>query len=144
MPIVWQIGSWVPGKRTTFEALPAVWFFGDNNNFVGKNMETKPMYQVEGHLTRDFMERMWGSLDVVWYSGGQATIDTVQGEKLNNIGLGGTLGYMINDNMQLNLSYVSSINDAAAEDLKMDSFRITLIYGWHKLIEGMHRLKGNE
>ncbi len=144
MPIVWQIGSWVPGKRTTFEALPAVWFFGDNNDFVGKKMETKPMYQVEGHLTRDFMERMWGSLDFVWYSGGQATIDTVQGEALNNIGIGGTLGYQINDNMQLNLSYVSSINDAAAEDLKMDSFRITLIYGWHKLIEGMHRLKGNE
>jgi len=46
--------------------------------------------------------------------------------------------------MQLNLSYVSSINDAAAEDLKMDSFRVTMIYGWHKIIEGMHRLKGNE
>jgi len=143
-PIVWQIGSWVPGKRTTFEALPAVWFFGDNNDFVGKKMETKPMYQVEGHLTRDFMERMWGSLDFVWYSGGQATIDTVQGEALNNIGIGGTLGYQINDNMQLNLSYVSSINDSADEDMKMDSFRVTLIYGWHKLIEGMHRLKGNE
>jgi hypothetical protein len=143
-PIVWQIGSWVPGKRTTFEALPAVWFFGNNNDFVGKKMETKPMYQVEGHLTRDFMERMWGSLDFVWYSGGQATIDTLQGEALNNIGIGGTLGYQINDNMQLNLSYVSSINDSADEDLKMDSFRITFIYGWHKLIEGMHRLKGGE
>ena len=29
----------------------------------------------------------------------------------------------------------------ATEDLKMDTFRVTLIYGWHKLIEGMNRLK---
>jgi hypothetical protein len=46
--------------------------------------------------------------------------------------------------MQLTVGYVSSINDKAAEDLKMDTFRVTLIYGWHNLIEGMHRLKGAE
>ncbi len=143
-PIVWQLGSWVPGKKTTLEALPAIWLFGDNKDFMGKKMETKPMYQVEGHLTRDFMERMWGSLDFIWYTGGQATIDGIEGEKMNNSGIGGTLGYHVNDNMQLTIAYVSSINDKAAEDLKMDTFRVTLIYGWHKLIEGMNRLKGNE
>lgn len=141
-PIVWQLGSWVPGKKTTLEALPAIWLFGDNKDFMGKKMETKPMYQVEGHLTRDFMERMWGSLDFIWYTGGQATIDGIEGEKMNNSGIGGTLGYHVNDNMQLTVAYVSSINDKAAEDLKMDTFRVTLIYGWHNLIEGMHRLKG--
>ena len=64
--------------------------------------------------------------------------------KLNNIGIGGTLGYQINDNMQLTISYTYIVNDAEPEDLKMDSFRVTLICGWHKLIEGMHRLKGND
>ena len=141
-PIVWQLGSWVPGKKTTLEALPAIWLFGDNKDFMAKKMETKPMYQVEGHLTRDFMERMWGSLDFIWYTGGQATIDGIEGDKMNNSGIGGTLGYHVNDNMQLTIAYVSSINDKAAEDLKMDTFRVTLIYGWHNLIEGMHRLKG--
>jgi len=33
---------------------------------------------------------------------------------------------------------------SAPEDLKMDGFRITLLYGWHPLIEGMRRLKGSE
>jgi hypothetical protein len=143
-PIVCQIGSWVPGRRTTFEALPAMWLFGDNNDFVGKKMETKPMFQIEGHLTRDFMERMWGSLDFIWYTGGQATIDGHEGEKMNNVGIGGTLGYQVNDNMQLTIAYATSINDSAPEDLKMDTFRVTLIYGWHNLIEGMHRLKAAE
>lgn len=144
LPIVWQLGSWVPGKKTTLEALPAIWLFGDNTDFMGKKMETKPMYQIEGHLTRDFMARMWGSLDFVWYSGGEATIDGIDGEQMNNSGIGGTLGYHVNDNMQLTIAYVSSINDKADDDLKMDTFRVTLIYGWHKLIEGMHRLKGGE
>jgi len=140
-PIVWQIGEWVPGKRTTVELLPAVWLFGDNTDFVGETMSTEPMYQLEGHLTRDFMERVWGSLDVIYYSGGKATIADVEGNALNNVGVGGTIGYQVNDNMQLNISYSSTINDSGDEDLKMDGFRVTLLYGWHPLVEGMRRLK---
>ena len=144
MPIVWQIGPWVPGKRTTLEFLPAVWMFTDNTDFVGKTMQTEPMFQLEGHLTRDFMEHLWGSIDVISYSGGRATIDGVEGSQLNNVGIGGTLGYKINDNMQLNLSYSSTVDDHEAMDLQMDGFRFTLIYGWHSLVEGMKRLGGND
>jgi len=141
-PIVWQLGQWIPGKRTTFEMLPAIWMFSDNTDFVGKTMSTEAMYQIEAHLTRDFMERAWGSLNVVSYSGGKAMIDGVEGSALNNLGVGATLGYEINENMQLNISYTSTINDSAPEALKMDGFRITLLYGWHPLVEGMRRLKG--
>jgi hypothetical protein len=134
----------VPGRRTTIEFLPAIWLYGDNNDFVGMKMETDPMYQLEVHLTRDFMERLWGSFDAISHSGGKATIDGVEGSKLSNLGLGFTLGYEVNDNMHLNISYSSTVNDKEAEDLKMDGFRITLIYGWHPIIEGMRRLNGKE
>jgi len=144
LPVVCQLGKWVPGKRTTLELLPAVWFFGNNNNYNGQVLETKPMFQAEGHLTRDFIEKLWGSLDFIWYSGGESKIDTLNVPQLNNVGIGITLGYQINDNMQLTIAYTSTINDSEPEDLKMDSFRITFICGWHKLIEGMHRLKGND
>jgi hypothetical protein len=140
LPIVWSIGPWVPGKQTTIELLPAIWMFGDNDDFVGVKLETEPMYQLEGHLTRDFMERLWGSLDVISYSGGKATIDGVEGEKMSNIGMGGTIGYHINENFQLTVSYNSTVKDNDAEDLKMDCFRISLVYGWHPLIEGMRRM----
>ena len=143
-PVVWQIGQWIPGKRTTFEVLPAVWFFADNTDFVGKTMETKPKYQLEAHLTRDFMERIWGSLDVISYTGGTSTIDGVEGSELSNLGMGGTLGYQVNENLQLTLSYNTTVNDDNPEDLKMDGFRFTILYGWHPLIEGMRRLSGNE
>jgi hypothetical protein len=122
--------------------VPAVWLFSDNTDFVGKTMSTEPMFQLEAHLTRDFMERLWGSIDLISMSGGAATIDGVEGNALSNLGLGGTVGYQINENMQLNLSYNSTINDKASTDLKMDGFRMTLLYGWHPLVEGMRRLGG--
>ena len=141
-PIVWQLGPWVPGRRTTLELLPAVWFFGTNDDFVGKTLSTDPIFQVDAHLTRDFTERIWGSLDGAWYTGGKATIDGVQGDKLDNLGIGLTLGYQINDNLALTVGYKSTINDGAPGDLQMDAVMVSLVAGWHPLVEGMNRLKG--
>jgi Putative MetA-pathway of phenol degradation len=143
-PIVWQLGSWVPGRRTTLEFLPAVWLFGDNNDYVGQTLKTDPLFQLDAHLTRDFTENFWGSLDLAWYNGGKATINGVSGEKLNNIGVGLTLGYQVNSNLNLTFGYKSTVNDSAPGDLKMDSFMVTLVYGWHPLLEGARRLKGGE
>lgn len=140
-PILWQLGPWVPGRRTTVEFLPAVWLFGTNDNYVGQTMKTDPMFQVDGHLTRDFTDRFWGSFDGSWYYGGKATINGVPGSKLNNLGLGFTLGYQINDNLGLTFGYKSTINDSAPGDLKMDRFMVSLVFGWHPLVEGMRRLK---
>jgi hypothetical protein len=139
-PIVWQLGPWVPGRRTTLEMQPSVWFFGDNDDFVGQNLETDPMFQVEAHLTRDFTEHFWGSLDTVWITGGKSTINGQSGSSLDNIGLGYTLGYQITENIQLTFAYAATINDSDPTDLQMDGFRISFIFGWHPLIEGMGRL----
>jgi hypothetical protein len=141
-PIVWQLGPWVPGRRTTLELLPAVWFFGQNDDYVGRTLSTDPMFQVDAHLTRDFTGRLWGSLDGVWYTGGKATIDGVEGEKLDNLGIGVTLGYQINDSLGLTVGYKSTINDKAPGDLQMDGFMVSLVAGWHPLMEGVRRLKG--
>jgi len=141
MPIIWQLGPWVPGRRTTLEFLPAVWLFGNNDNFVGQTLKTDPMFQLDAHLTRDFTENFWGALDAAWYTGGQASINGIEGERLNNLGFGFTLGYKINDNLNLTAGYKSTVNDNAPEDLRMNSFMVSFVYGWHPLVEGMQRLK---
>jgi len=143
-PIVWQLGAWVPGRRTTLEFLPAVWLFGKNDNFGGQTLKTDPMFQLDVHLTRDFTERFWGSLDAAWYNGGKASINGIDGKKLNNVGLGLTFGYQVNENLNLTVGYKSTINDSAPGDLRMDSFMVTLVYGWHPLLEGARRLKSGE
>jgi hypothetical protein len=143
-PVIWQLGPWVPGRRTTLEFLPAVWLFGPNDDYVGQTLKTDPMFQLDAHLTRDFTERAWGSLDLAWYSGGQSSINGVAGKKLDNLGFGLTLGYQINDNLNLTFGYKSTLNDKAPDDLRMDSFMVTLVFGWHPLLEGARRLHGEK
>ncbi len=140
-PVVWQLGAWVPGRRTTLELLPAVWLFGDNTDYVGRTLETDPLFQIDAHLTRDFTEHLWGSLDAAWYNGGKPAVDGVEGEELDNYGFGLTLGYQINDNLGLTFSYKSTASDNSPDDLQMDVFMISLVSGWHPIIEGSKRLK---
>ena len=140
-PIVWQLGPWVPGRRTTLEFLPVVWFFGENDNYVGQTLKTDPLFQLDAHLTRDLTERFWGSIDGAWYYGGKASINGVAGEELNNLGVGLTLGYQINDNINLTVGYKTTVNDNGPGDIRMDSFMVTLVFGWHPLLEGARRLK---
>jgi hypothetical protein len=139
-PIVWQLGDWVPGRKTTLEFLPSVWLFGDNDDFAGRNLSTDPKFQLEAHLTRDFHQNLWGSFDTNWVSGGKSTVNGVTGEDLDMLGVGFTLGYHFNDNIQLTAGYLASVNDTAPTDLRMDIFKLSLVFGWHPLVEGMKRL----
>jgi hypothetical protein len=144
VPIIWQLGPWVPGRRTTVEFLPAVWLFGENDNYVGQTLKTDPLFQLDAHVTRDFTEHFWGAVDASWYYGGKATINGVKGEKLNNFGIGLTLGYQINDNLNLTVGYKTTVDDDAPGDLRMDCFMATLVFGWHPMVEGMRRLQGEK
>jgi outer membrane putative beta-barrel porin/alpha-amylase len=140
-PVVWQLGPWVPGRRTTLEFLPVVWIFGTNNNFVGQTLKTDPLFQLDGHLTRDFTENFWGSFDTVWFAAGKATINGVPGKSRNDLGLGLTLGYKINDNLGLTAGYKSTINDGAPNALRMNQLMVSLVFGWNRIVEGQRRLK---
>jgi hypothetical protein len=144
MPIVWQLGPWIQGQRTTLEFLPAVWLFGDNDDYVGQTMETDPLFQLDMHLTRDLTENFWGAIDGTWFYGGKATVNGVPGKKLNNVGIGLTLGYQINENINLTLGYKTTVDDKAPDDLRMDCFMVTLVFGWHPLLEGFKRLQGEK
>jgi len=56
---------------------------------------------------------------------------------------GFTLGYQLNDSMQLTFGYKSTLNnDTGSNDLQMSTFMITLTAGWHRLLEGAGRLSG--
>jgi hypothetical protein len=144
-PIIWQIGPWVPGRRTTFELLPCVWFFSDNKDFNGgKTLSTDPVFHLEGHLTRDLTEHFWASLDAMYYAGGKSSIDETSIPALNGVAVGFTLGYQINDNLSLTTGYMATVNDRAPTDMQLDGFRISLTYGWHKIVEGQKRLNSGE
>ncbi len=129
-PIVWQLGPWIPARRTTLEIFPSVWFFGDNDDFVGQNLESDPTFALEAHLTRNFTSKFWGSLDANYSSSGDATITSTiasrpaSGSDMTQVGF--TLGYQLNDSMQLTIGYKSTLNnDTGSNDLQMSVFMIS-------------------
>jgi len=139
VPVMLNLRDWVPGHRTTLEVLPALWLFQDNDDFLNQKIENGPMLQLESHLTHDFTESLWGSLDAVWYYGAKPESGGVSGDVLNEVGVGFTLGYSINDNLALTGAYTVTVEDGR-KDLDLGVFRINLVYGWHSLIEGIKRL----
>ncbi len=146
-PIIYQIGSWVPGKRTTFEAFPSVWWFGDNDSFGGQTLESDPSFELDLHLTRDLSSDLWGSLDAVVYEGGAPTVNGITGESVSALSVGFTLGYPINDSLQLTFGYKSTVDSESGSnstELDGSSVVISLVSGWHPLLEGVKRLDGGE
>ncbi len=140
-PIIWQLGPWIPDKRTTLEIFPSVWFFGDNDDFVGQNLSSDPTFELEVHLTRNFTSKFWGSIDATYSSSGDGTIASLPTSGSDMTLVGYTLGYQLNDSMQLTIGYKSTLNnDAASNDLRMSTFMISLTTGWHRLLEGANRL----
>jgi hypothetical protein len=51
------------------------------------------------------------------------------------IGLGLTLGYGINDNLNITFCYKSTVNDSDPKDLRTDGFMVSLVCGWRPLIK---------
>jgi hypothetical protein len=147
-PIVWQLGPWIPASRTTLEFLPSVWFFGDNDDFLGQNLQSDATFELEAHLTRNFTSVLWGSLDATYIESGDATITSMTAPFASTpapgsdmLTAGFTLGYQINDSMQLTFGYKSTLNnDSGSNDLQLSTFSITVVAGWHPLIEGANRL----
>jgi hypothetical protein len=136
------LGPWIPDRRTTLEIFPSVWFFGDNDDFVGQNLHSDPTFALEAHLTRNFTSKFWGSLDANYSSSGDVTIASMSPTSGSDMTLAGfTLGYQLNDSMQLTIGYKSTLdNDTASNDLRMSVFMISLTTGWHRLLEGASRL----
>ena len=143
-PIVWQLGPWIPGQRTTLEVFPSVWLFGDNDDFAGQNLSTDPTVEIETHLTRDFTSRFWGSVDATYIIGGDSTIGAAPPASGSDTFVAGfTLGYQLNDSMQLTLGYKSTLsNDASSNNLRLSTFSVSFVAGWHRLLEGVGRLSG--
>jgi len=144
-PMIWQIGPWIPERRTTLEIFPSVWLFGDNDDFVGQNLSSDPTFELETHLTRNFTPKLWGSFDATYIESGDTTIASTTSSGSDMVTAGFTLGYQLNDSMQLTFGYKSTLNnDAASNDLRLSTFSISLVAGWHRLLEGASRLSGGE
>jgi hypothetical protein len=92
-----------------------VWFFTTNHDFFSRNaffsgtrsQSQKPMGAVEGHLSYDFKQRLWVSLDGNFWFGGSTSVAGVENPltKRTNSRLGGTAAVPITKHQSLKLGY---------------------------------------
>lgn len=110
-----EVGSvTVLHPRWLLEFEAGVWFFGDNDDFLGMTREQGDIYSAELHLVHRFRPGFWASLDWNAYKGGRSHID---GQRLDDLQrdskLGATLVFPLARKQAIKVSYANgSINDS--------------------------------
>jgi len=142
LPMKYHFGAFAPGYMSSIELTPSVWLFDKNDDFLGRTLENDPLWQLEGHVTHDFTRSFSGSLDMLYRRGFQSEIDGVEvGGELEVGNLGFTLNYQVTDNLAIRAGYSSNL--FGDDGLDNSVVRLQLVYGWHRLMENMKKLRGN-
>ena len=141
LPFTYHFGPYVPGYRTSLEIIPSVFLFAPNDNFVGNELENDPLYQVEGHITRDLATHAFVSLDLLYRHGARSTLaGTEAPDQLDALGVGFTLDWTVSDNAGVRFSYQSLV--AGSSDIDGDMIRVMGYFAWNALVENIGKLEG--
>jgi hypothetical protein len=139
-PFKYHFGAFTRGYMNSFELTPSVWFFAENDDFMGQKLENDPMWQLEAHLTHDFTPSFFGSLDLLYRSGFQSEIDGVElGDDLDIGNLGFTLSYQVTDNLAIRTGFSSNV--FGDNDLDNSMVRMQFVYAWHRDMENIKKLQ---
>ncbi len=142
-PMKYHFGAFAPGQASSFELTPSVWIFGENNDFLGQELKNDPLWQVEAHLTHDFTRSFFGSLDLFYARGFQSEVNGASvGSELEVGNLGFTFNFNISDNTSLRAGFSSNVFGDG--DLDNSMLRIQFVYGWHRLMENLKKLRGQK
>jgi len=139
-PIKYHFGVFDPGHMSSFELVPSVLLFAENDDFLGQKLENDPIYQLESHLTHDFNIGFFGSLDLLYRSGFQSKIDGVElGDELEIGNLGFTLNYQVTRNVTIRTGFSSNV--FGDDDLNTSMGRLMFVYGWNPADENVYRIQ---
>jgi hypothetical protein len=140
LPFKWHFGVFSSGYMSSFELIPAVWLFAENDDFLGQKLENDPLWSLEAHLTHDFARGFYGSLDMLVQNGFESKIDgTGVGEKLELGNLGFALNYQVTDNVTTRMGFSSNV--FGDENLETSVVRLQFVYAWNRATENAKKLQ---
>ncbi len=108
VPIVYAIGERMGDPHLmTIELLPTVTFYAKNNDpFEAERTKQKPLFILEGHVTRGFSRNFWASFDLLWRRGGEVEVDGIDASNFQRaLSLGATGTFALSRRASLRLSY---------------------------------------
>ena len=113
LPSAYYLGaSFYDPALTSFEVLPSVTWYGDNNEPPrGYHSSQAPLLQLAAHLTRNLNRALWVSVDAIFMDGGDTSTDGVSDHnRQRSFDLGATVSVAMNDTVSATLSYTDAVS----------------------------------
>ena len=127
-PMVLPFGN-NPAKLFFLEMTPSIMIYTDNNKPYGGSIRKQtPLFIFESHLSHNFTNKFWSSIDLRFQQGGETETDGVKDDNnLSQLGGGITAGYNILVPLGISISYgnIFLSDKSKGEMLRM---RITMIF----------------
>lgn len=107
-----------------------VWFFGDNDEFLGRTREQNPVASGQFHLIKRVRPGFWFSLDLTYYYGGRTTVGGVlRADLQRNSRAGGTLVFPFRRHHAIKASFSTGTVTTSGGDYEMLS--LVYLYAWN-------------
>lgn len=88
------------------EVYGGIWFYTDNNDFLGKKMEQKPTGSLQAHASYYFKNSMWLGFNTTWFFGGKTITDGVSdASEIDNWRVGATFSTPIAKGQTIRFQY---------------------------------------
>ena len=125
-----------PKRATWLEVYPAVHLYTANTNPTditkADKTEQLPLFTLENHLSHNFTDKFWASLNLRYQYGGELKADDEKQDNLiNALGGGATVGYQIIPPMGINVSYGKVFTNPSNVEANM--IRATLVFSYVNL-----------
>jgi hypothetical protein len=116
-------GKWI------LDAAAGVWFFTDNQEFLGARREQDPIGSFQAHLSYDITQKIWISLDANYFTGGRTTINgDVKDDLQKNSRVGLTLSLPLKPRHSLRLAAATGAFTNFGADF--DQILMAYLYRW--------------
>jgi hypothetical protein len=108
----------------SYELSGSVFFYTDNNEFVGTKREQDPLLTIQSHLIYASTRSWWTAISAAYDEGGESRVDGVrQNDRRRDLFYGFSAGFALNRSSSLKLAYVGS---RTREDLGSDTDNLAL------------------
>ena len=97
-------------EKWVLETAAGVWFFEDNDEFLGETRVQEPITALDLSVVKRFKPGFWGSIDANYYLGGRTIVGGDKKADLQrNSRLGVSLGYPISSRHAIKASYSTGV-----------------------------------
>lgn len=116
--------------RTWLETYASATIYGDNADAPDGTLERDPLFQLEGHASRNLTDRVWASADAYYAVGGETRIGGMQrDDAANTLRLGVGLGIRVPHLGTVMMNYDRVVAKPAGQP-EGQTFRLTIAKVW--------------